>query len=110
MEWTQLAELREYSANPWVRDLNSRAIRDKHRDRRRHLSRASLRWPDGFEIGKYIRWEYHITKDKYNKVSNCRTKSGKVVAIHRWHATIDTGRYLDSILLKDLYVGHAKLV
>ncbi len=103
----QLADLREYSDNPWVRDLNSKAIRDKNRERKKHLSRTSLHWPDGFEVGKRIAWEVHHTKD--GRVSGWRAKEGRIVAINRWHATIDTGKYLDSILLKDLYVGHARM-
>lgn len=104
----QLADLREYSANPWVKDLNSRAIRDKHLDEKKHLARTALKWPPGFEIGKFVRWEFHQTKD--GRVGGWKPKQGRIKAIHRWHATIDTGRYLDSILLKDLYVGHARLV
>lgn len=104
----QLADLREYSANPWVKDLNSKAIRDKHRHQRKHLSRTSLHWPDGFEIGKSVQWETHHTKD--GRVSGWRPKQGRIIAINQWHATVDTGKYLDSIMLKDLYVGRARLV
>lgn len=107
MEWTQLGDLREYSGNPWVQDLNSKAIRDKHLDEKKHLARAALKWPQGFEIGKYIRWEVHHTKD--GRVSGWRSKQGRIIAINKWHATVNVGKYLDSILLKDLYIGRVRL-
>lgn len=105
---TQLVDLREYGANPGVRDLNRVALLDKHRHQKSHLAMASIRWPDGFEVGRYIRWEVHHTKD--GCVSGWRSKRGRIMAVGRWFATVDAGKYRETILLKDLYIGRVRMV
>ena len=83
----QLADLREYSDNPWVRDLNSKAIRDKNRERKKHLSLTSIKWPIGLTVVAYVQWQEH--EPGAGKGRGWRAKQGRILAIHRWHATVD---------------------
>lgn len=108
MRQEQLAGLREYAANPWVKYLNAKAIRDKNRDRKKHLTIPAIRWPQQVVIGEVISWEV------YQQGPNCSkgrwaTREGKVVSVNHWHIAVDTGKYVDTVLLKDLFIGLVRM-
>lgn len=97
----QLAELREYGLNSQIRELNSVARKNK---RVKPLISRSLIWPVGIKVGKWIRWEIKLD----GKGAKKRTKEGKIIAVNKWHVTVHTGKYPESILLKNVLTGQVR--
>jgi hypothetical protein len=69
---------------------------------------ADMQWANKVKMGKKIKYEV-MEKGVKNCPSRWARRIGKVVAINRWHVTVDLGNYNDTILIKDLYIGETKI-
>lgn len=94
--------LREHSANPLIKELNSIATEMK----RTKIPKRIPEWPEQIKLGAFIVW----LERTYRRKVRWKRKQGEVISVGRKSVTVKTGKYPEAISLVDIYTGDIRLI